>query len=177
MKNTDAAIGVFADHAGAEAAIKTLTKAGFAMNQLSIIGKGYHTEEKAIGFYNIGDRVKFWGARGAFWGALWGLFLGGVFLTVPVLGHVVVLGYLASTVISAAEGAVLVGGLSAIGAALASIGMPKDSVISYEAAIAADEFLVVVHGDEAEVTRGKDILSASKATSVSLHTRGAPAQV
>jgi hypothetical protein len=43
------------------------------MKNLSVVGKGYHTEEKVIGFYNVGDRVKFWGSRGAFWGGLWGL--------------------------------------------------------------------------------------------------------
>jgi hypothetical protein len=170
MKNTDAAIGVFADHNAAEAAIKTLTNAGFAMKQLSVIGKGYHTEEKVIGFYNIGERVKFWGSRGAFWGALWGLFFGGVFLVVPVIGHVFVLGYLAAAAVSAVEGAVIVGGLSALGAALASIGIPRDSVIAYETALAADGYLVVVHGDAAEVKRGKEILQASHATQLEIHS-------
>ena len=51
------------------------------------------------------------------WGALWGLFFGGVFLTIPVVGHVVVLGYLATIAITAIENAVVVGGLSALGAA------------------------------------------------------------
>ncbi len=170
MKNTDSAIGIFADHAAAEDAIKTLTNAGFAMNQLSVIGKGYHTEEKVVGFYNIGDRMKFWGSRGAFWGGMWGLFFGGVFLAVPVVGHVMILGYLAAAAISAIEGAVIVGGLSALGAALASIGVPKNSVIAYETAIAADGFLVVVHGDAVEVARGKEILGTSKATQVDVHS-------
>jgi len=173
MKSTDAAIGVFADHTAAEAAIKKLTNAGFAMKQLSLIGKGYHTEEKVIGFYNTGDRMKFWGSRGAFWGGLWGLFFGGVFLAVPVIGHVIVLGYLAAAVISAVEGAVIVGGLSALGAALVGIGVPKDSVISYETAIAADGFLVVVHGDAAEVQRGREILGTSEATQIKIHSQNA----
>ena len=50
--------------------------------------------------------MKFWGKRGAFWGGLWGWLFGGVFMFVPVVGHVVVLGYLASMVIPAVEGAV-----------------------------------------------------------------------
>ena len=170
MKNTDAVIGVFADHQAAETAIKTLTNAGFAMKQLSVIGKGYHTEEKVVGFYNIGDRMKVWGSRGAFWGGMWGLFFGGVFLAVPVVGHVFVLGYLAAAAISAVEGAVVVGGLSALGAALSSIGVPKNSVIAYETAIAADGFLVVVHGDDAEVRRAKEILGTSHATRVDIHS-------
>jgi hypothetical protein len=54
--------------------------------------------------------MKFWGKRGAFWGGLWGLFFGGVFLMVPVVGQVMVLGYLATVIVSAVEGAVVVGG-------------------------------------------------------------------
>lgn len=175
MKYSDAAIGVFPDHVAAEAAVKKLTNAGFAMKQLSVIGKGYHTEEQVVGFYNIGERVKFWGSRGAFWGGLWGLFFGGVFMVVPVIGHVVVLGYLAAIAVSAVEGAVIVGGLSALGAALASLGIPHDSVIAYETALKADGFLVVVHGDAAEVQRGKEILGTSSATEVAIHSQNAPA--
>lgn len=63
MENPDTLIAVFDAHSGAETAIKSLTSAGFTMKQLSVIGKGYHTEENVVGFYNTGDRVKFWGAR------------------------------------------------------------------------------------------------------------------
>jgi hypothetical protein len=52
--------------------------------------------------------------------------------------------------ISAVETAIMVGGLSALGAALYSIGIPKDSVIQYEAAVKADSFLVMAHGTPAE---------------------------
>ena len=92
MDHYDAAVAVFADHNAAEDAVKKLTTAGFDMNDLSIVGKGYHTDEKVTGFYNMGDRVRFWGTRGAYWGGLWGLFFGGLFMTIPVVGHVVVLG-------------------------------------------------------------------------------------
>jgi hypothetical protein len=68
MRSDDTVVAIFPDHNAADAAIKSLTEAGFAMKSLSVVGKGYHTEEKVIGFYNIGDRVKFWGTRGAFWG-------------------------------------------------------------------------------------------------------------
>ena len=151
MSAPDSVVAVFTDHNGAETAVKKLAAAGFAMKNLSVIGKGYHTDEKVVGFYNIGDRVKFWGSRGAYWGGLWGLFFGGMFLVIPVVGHVVVLGYLAATLISGIESAIVVGGLSALGAALYSIGIPKDSVIEYEAAVKADDFLVIAHGSAEEV--------------------------
>src|SRR6185312_5115993 len=134
---------VFADHPAAEAAVKKLTAAGFEMKNLSVVGKGFHSDEKVIGFYNTGDRVKFWGTRGAFWGGLWGLFLGGLFMTIPVVGRVIGRGYLATIVVAGIENAIVVGGLSALGAALYSIGVPKDSVLPYEAAVKADSFLVM----------------------------------
>src|SRR5580658_11165637 len=112
MEKVDTVVAVFANHDAAEAAVKKLAAAGLEMKNLSVVGKGYHTDEKVVGFYNMGDRVKFWGTRGAFWGGLWGLFFGGLFLAIHIVGHVVVLGYLAAIAVSAVESAVMVGGLS-----------------------------------------------------------------
>jgi hypothetical protein len=176
MEHTATVVAVFADHSDAEAAIKKLTGAGFAMKNLSVVGKGFHTEEKVVGFYNTGDRVKFWGSRGAFWGGMWGLFFGGMFMAIPVVGHVVVLGYLAAMVMSAVESAIMVGGLSAIGAALYGLGIPKDSVLQYEAAVKADGFLVMAQGTAEEVARAKAVLGTSNPTSVTVHD-ATPAEV
>ena len=139
------------------------------MKHVSVVGKGYETEEKVVGFYNVGDRIKFWGKRGAFWGGFWGLFFGGLFMTIPLVGHVVVLGYLATVVISGIENAILVGGLSALGAALYSIGVPKDSVLQYETVLKADRFLVMAHGTAEEVAHAKTILGTVNPLSVDVH--------
>lgn len=166
---TDTVIAVFADHRSAETAVKKLGAAGFEMKHLSVIGKGYHTEEKVVGFYNTGDRVRFWGTRGAFWGGLWGLFFGGIFLSIPVIGHVVVLGYLAAALIAALEGAAIMGGISVIGAALYSIGLPKDDTIRYEAELKADKFLVMAHGSAEEIVRAKEILDQVNPSRLDVH--------
>ena len=71
MKNANHAIATFDDHAAAEAAVKKLAASGFQMGHISIIGKGYHTDETVTGFYNLEDRVKFW-AAGARFGAGFG---------------------------------------------------------------------------------------------------------
>jgi hypothetical protein len=168
------AVATYKDHTLAEDAVKRLTSAGFDIKSLSLVGKGYHTDEKAVGFYNTGDRVKFWGSRGAFWGGFWGLFFGGMFMLVPVVGHVLVLGYLAATAVSVVEGAVVVGGLSALGAALYSIGVPKDSVVEYETALSADAFLVMVHGDDAEIERAKTILGTGSETDLKVYASPVP---
>jgi hypothetical protein len=175
MEKIDSVVAVFEDHPAAEAAVKKLTAAGFEMKNLSIVGKGYHTDEKVVGFYNTGDRVKFWGTRGAFWGGFWGLFLGGLFMAIPVVGHVVVLGYLAAIVVSGIENAVVVGGLSALGAALYSIGVPKDSVLQYETTLKTDRFLVMAHGPAAEVARAKTILGTVNPSSLDVYKGVKPA--
>ena len=165
----DSVIAVFDGHMAADAAVKQLSAAGFEMKNLSVVGKGYHTEEKVVGFYNAGDRIKLWGKRGAMWGGLWGLFFGGLFLSIPVVGHVIFLGYIAAAALSAAEGAVIVGGLSALGAALSSLGIPKDSVLKYETAIKADGFLVMAHGTATEMAHAKDILGSGHPSSIEHH--------
>jgi len=170
MGQADSVVAVFADHPAAEAAVKQLAAGGFDMKNLSVVGKGYHTEEKVVGFYSNGDRITFWGARGAFWGGLWGLFFGGLFLTVPVLGHVIVLGYLAATLVTGIESAVLVGGMSAVGAALYGLGVPRDSVLQYESAVKADRFLVMAHGSAKEMASAKAILTTFGPSSLDIHS-------
>jgi len=181
MNPYDIVIAAFDDHLKANAAVHKLIDGGFNMKNFSVVGKGYHTEEKIIGFYNVGDRMKLWGKYGAFWGAIWGLMFGGVFLALPVIGPVVVLGHLAVLVVAAiegvVEGAVVVGALSALGAALFNYGVPKDSVIKYEAAVKADGFLVVGHGPAEEMARARAVLQGSHAKSLDVHQAVNPADV
>jgi len=169
MTHPCSVVAIFPHHDEAEEAVKKLSQAGFDIRTLSLIGKGYHSEETIVGFYNIGDRVAFWGTRGAFWGGFWGLFLSGLFMTIPVVGHVVVLGYLATLAIAVVENAVLVGGVSALGAALFSLGIPKDSVIKYETAVKADDFLVMAHGSAGDIARAKAVLATASPALLETH--------
>lgn len=68
MTKQNTVIGIYNTHTESEAAVKELQRAGFDMKKLSIVGKDYHSEEHVIGYYNAGDRMKFWGKLGAFWG-------------------------------------------------------------------------------------------------------------
>jgi hypothetical protein len=58
----------------------------------------------------------------------------------------------------AIEGAALGGGLAALAGALASVGIPNDSVVRYEGDLKAGSFLLLLHGSEAEVDRAKLLL-------------------
>jgi len=161
MEKQNVTVGVFDTHQQAETAIKELQHSGFDMKKLSIIGKDYHTEENVVGYYNTGDRVKVWGKLGAFWGGFFGLLFGSAFLIIPGIGHVIVFGPLVTWIISALEAAIVGGGLSAFGAALFSLGIPKDSIVKYEEAIKASKFLVIAHGEAEEVEAAKKILDAA----------------
>src|SRR5215208_6653334 len=154
----DTVLAIYPTQAEAQEAVRTLQHASFDMRNLSIIGRDYHTEQDILGYYNSGDRIRFWGKLGAFWGGLSGLLLGSAFLFIPVVGHVVVLGPLVSWIANGLGGALLGGGLSAFGAALYSIGIPKDSILAYETALKADRFLLIAHGTADEVERARAIL-------------------
>jgi uncharacterized membrane protein len=169
MTKTNSVVAIYDTHSQAEEAVKNLQKSGFDMKTLSIVGKDYHSEEDVTGYYNTGDRMKYWGKLGALWGGFWGLLFGAAFFAIPGIGPVLVAGPLVAWIIGALEGAVVVGGLSAVGAGLYSIGIPKDSVIKYESALKADKFIVLAHGTAAEVAKARDIMQTTHPAELALH--------
>jgi uncharacterized membrane protein len=170
MSELNAVVAVYATHAGAEDAVKELQRAGIDMRTLSIVGKDSHTDEHVVGYYNTGDRMKYWGKTGAFWGGFWGLLFGSAFFAIPGIGPVLVAGPLVAWILGALEGAAVFGGLSAIGAALYGMGIPKDSVLQYELALKTDNFLLMVHGTAQEVAKAKDIIEGTDTINVGLHS-------
>src|ERR1700733_3205431 len=92
MSEQNAVVAVYGTHTGAEEAVKELQRAGIDMRTLSIIGKGSHTDEHVVGYYNTGDRMKYWGKIGALWGGFWGLLFGSAFFAIPGIGPVLVAG-------------------------------------------------------------------------------------
>jgi hypothetical protein len=151
------------------AEVKELQEAGVDMKSLSIAAKDTHTDEHVVGYYNTGDRMKRWGKIGAFWGGFWGLLFGSGLFLIPGLGPILVAGPLVAWIIAGLEGAAVVGGVSALGAGLASIGIPKDSVLKYEVALKTDKFLLVVHGTEEAVANAKNIIAGTEHSSYTVH--------
>src|ERR1700723_1312233 len=169
MSDPSNAVAIYESHTQAEAALQKLSGASFDIKKISIIGKGYHTEENVVGYYTTGDRMKHWGGLGAFWGGLWGLLLGAGLFLIPGIGPVLVAGPFLAALIGALESAVVVGGLSAVSAGLVSLGIPKDSALKYEADIKADKFVMVVHGTAEELERARAILAATSPDSIEKH--------
>lgn len=68
------------------------------------------------------------------------------------------------------QGALILAGVSALAGALVGIGIPKDSVVHYEATVKAHQFLVLAHGSPDEIDRAKTILEAATPSELTLHT-------
>ena len=88
---------------------------------------------------------------------------------IPGIGPLVVAGPLVGWIVGALEGAVVVGGLSAIGAGLYSLGIPKDSILKYETALKTDKFVLIAHGSTDEIMRAKDILHRTQSETLEQH--------
>ena len=162
-------VATYPSHLAAEAAIKELEKSGFDMKKLSIIGRNYHTDEQVVGYYNAGDRMKLWGKTGAFWGGIWGMLFGSAFFFIPGIGPLLVAGPFISSIVGALEGAVVVGGLSVVGAGLAGLGIPEDSIVRYETALKVGKYVLIAQGTAEDNARAKEILGHGKPESLVLH--------
>jgi len=170
MSKLDSVVAVFHTHPEAEQAVKELQRAGVDMHTLSIAAKDVHTDEQVVGYYNAGDRMKRWGKIGAFWGGFWGLLFGSAFFAIPGIGPVLVAGPLVAWIVGALEGAVVVGGLSAVGAGLYGLGIPKDSIVKYELDLKTDKYLLLVHGTASEVEKAREILATTQPINLTVHS-------
>ena len=59
-----------------------------------------------------------------------------------------------------------------MGAALYSIGIPKDSILAYEIALKSNKFLIVAQGTAAEAGQAHDILQGAGSVKTDLHRGG-----
>jgi len=169
MTITNSVVAIYDTHEQAERAIKELQEGGVDMKSLSIAARNTHTDEHVVGYYSAGDRMKYWGSVGAFWGGFWGLLFGSAAFAIPGLGPILVAGPLVGWIIAGLEGAAVVGSVSAVGAGLVSIGIPKDSVLKYDVALKTDKYLLVVHGTPEAVDKASQIVAGTQHSSYSVH--------
>src|SRR5271166_4700552 len=151
-------VAVYPDHAAAEKAVRQLHQAGFAMCDLSIIGRDFQMTEEPVGFISAGDCAKAGAETGAWFGGLFGLLVGAAFLILPGVGPVVVAGPLAAAV-AGLEGAIAGTALGTLAGALVGWGIPKDRALKYVTQIKGGKFLVVVRGVPEVITRARSLLA------------------
>ncbi len=151
MGECNAVLAICNTHTEAEAAIKELKQATFNIKKLSIVGKDYHTDKHVVGYYNTGDHMKYWGTA------------------ISGIGPVLIAGPLLGWILGALEETVVTGGMTAIGAALANLGIPKDSVRNYETVLKSSKFILLAHGTAEEVAHAQSIIQTKRAHSIGTH--------
>lgn len=166
---SESVVAVFETHSEAESAVKELGQGEFDLTTLSIVGRDMGSEHAVLGLYCLGDRINYWGRMGKFWGGLWGALVGAAFLIIPGIGPVVIAGPVVGWVIAALEGAVVIGGLTTLGASLVTFGISKERALTYESSVKAGKFLLIAHGTPDKVRRAIDLLRVQHTETIERH--------
>lgn len=152
-------VAVYPDHAAAEQAVRRLHEEGFAMSDLSIIGRDFQMSEEPVGFVDPSAYAKAGAGTGAWFGGLFGLMVGAAAVLVPGVGPVVVAGPLAAALMAGLEGAIAGTALGGLAGALVGWGVPRERALTYETHIQGGKFLVLVRGVPGSVARARDLLA------------------
>jgi hypothetical protein len=174
MLYKNAVVAVLDQQSQAQLVVENLQHAGFDMAMLSIVGKGKHNETDVVAYYILDDQMQYWGENGVFWRGAWGLLDGAGIFIIPGIGPLVAAGPIVGWIVEAIKGPPVVGGISAFGAGLYSVGIPKGRILHYEDSIKNGKFMLVVHGSPDQVTHAQRILSAACDCETELYIAAAP---
>lgn len=162
-------VAVYPDHESAECAVRALHQGGFAMADLSIVGRDFQVTEDPVGFASYSEYAKAGAQSGAWFGGLFGLFVGAAFLILPGVGPVVVAGPVAAAVVAGLEGALAGMALGSVGGALVGWGVPKERAIKYERHVKGGEFLLIARGHPEAVARAHALLTSETTEHVEVY--------
>lgn len=157
----------------AEEAVQELAKAGFPIEQVSIIAQDLGTEKKVHGFVTSCDVAKSSARTGAWVGGIFGLLVGAAFLWVPGVGPLIVAGSLASALVGGVEGAVAGAAVTGVLGWLAALGISKQHILKYEESLKAGKYLVIAHGSADDVSKARTLLDGTKPAAVDVHSQAA----
>jgi len=155
----NATVAVLDTHRQVEESVQRLRQSGFDLGKLSVVAMDRRAGEQVVAHYGTGGQAKYWGELGPFWTTMWASLSGWACLVIPDAGPILVAGPLGRWMVGVLEYQVVFGGLSALGAALYGLGIPKDAVLRYEAAVRMDKLLLVAHGAADEVGKAREILT------------------
>lgn len=163
-------VGVYGDIAKAEDAIKELGRTGFPIRQVSIVAKDLENERAVHGFVTAGDIAKGSAGTAAWLGGLFGLLFGAAFLWVPGFGPLLVAGPFSAMLLGGIEGALAGAAGGGLLGALVGWGVSRQHILKYEEHVRGGKYLVIVHGDEAQVERARSVLRTTQPDELNLHT-------
>ncbi|MFE1748379.1 ChaB family protein [Coleofasciculus sp. H7-2] len=139
---------VFKDREQIENVIHRLLDRGIPRDDISVIGKNFHSETRIAGFITKKDVIlgglRSGGIFGSLFGSALGLLTGVGVLFIPFVGSVVAAGPIGAALLGAASGALAGAAGAGLVSALVALGMPEDKAAVYQTRIEAGDFLVVV---------------------------------
>ncbi len=159
------AIGSFPDRRSAEQAIHELRDSGFPMDRVSIVAKD--DDRDKIAGAEVTDRAgnkaddgaKVGAVSGGTLGGLTGLLVGLGTLAIPGVGPIMLAGAAATALATTAAGGAIGAATGGLLGGLVGLGIPEDRARAYNDRVSAGEYLVMVDGSAAEISRAEAILN------------------
>jgi len=162
-------VAILRDKQRAQQAVEELNENDFPMDSLSMLGRASSSGDDLLGIsYNsVGEKMKSWGAMGAFWGGLWGLLTGaaGMFI-MPGLGAVVAAGPIVEAIAGAISGAAVAGGamagaaaISELAVAIHQMGVPEEKLHYLHQAIEQGHYVLILRCATDEAAHWRLLLS------------------
>ncbi|MBY0525648.1 MAG: permease [Gemmataceae bacterium] len=164
-------VAVYPTMAKAEAAVEALSAGGFPIDKVSIIAQNLQSEKVVHGFVTAKDTSKAGAQAGAWLGGIFGLLAGAAFVWVPGIGPLIVAGPLAAALLGGLEGALGGAALGGVLGGIAGIGISQEHILKYEERVRGGKYLLVAHGEPADVAKAHGILKDTGADEMAVHTQ------
>jgi hypothetical protein len=149
---------VYKNNSAADGAINNLVFSGFNKRNISFIGRDILADEQAAEYGHAEFRLQNQVEMVAFCSGIHGVLIDPSSVFIPGAGLFLVAGPLVGWITEAREGGVSVDGVGMIGVGLCCLGIPKDSVKRYEAALSARKPIVITCGTAAEINHAKGVI-------------------
>jgi hypothetical protein len=149
----------FDNRVDADQAVQALSKAGFDMRKVSLLGKSHHGDQHTLRERSSGEHVRSWASVGLVWGALVGLLA-----PVPADGLAATQGYLLATLIHTLAGALVIGGVGVAVGAMTRPGTGTGAGVSggHPAAQESDTYRLVIRGSADDHAQARRVLDMDR---------------
>lgn len=168
------AVGTFATHQAAEAALRELRDSGFLMDHVSVVGRDLdrypemagtgaddrlvETSQRINRDTQADEGAKTGAIAGGALGGLTGLLVGLGAIAIPGIGPVMLGGALATALATTISGGAIGAAAGGLVGGLVGLGIPEDRARAYHDRVSRGEYLVMVEGTEAEIQQAETIL-------------------
>lgn len=163
---------IFKEQQQIDNVIRRLLDRGISREDISVIGKNFHSETKIAGFITKKDVILGGLKQGAIFGSIFGsalALLSGVgVLFVPFIGTLVAAGPLGAALLGAASGAIAGSAGAGLVSAFVALGIPEEKAAVYQTRIEAGEFMLAV--EVAAAKSGEIQLLLESAGGEEIHT-------